>query len=33
MNYLDYYHAKRAHLSLNLKTPNQFLEEYRVSDI
>lgn len=32
-NYLNYYHTKRAHLSLNLKTPNKFLEEYRVSDI
>lgn len=26
--YLDYYHNKRAHLSLNLKTPNDVLEEY-----
>lgn len=32
-NYLDYYHNKRVHLSLNLKTPNNFLEEYKVSDI
>lgn len=32
-NYLNYYHMKRAHLGLNLKTPNQFLNEYRVSDI
>jgi len=32
-NYLNYYHQKRAHLGLNLKTPNQYLEEYRVSDI
>jgi len=30
--YLIYYHTKRAHLSLNLKTPNEVLEEYRVSD-
>jgi transposase InsO family protein len=29
--YLEYYHSKRPHLSLNLKTPNQFLKE--VSDI
>jgi len=31
--YLDYYHHKRAHLSLNLKTPHDILEEYLVSDI
>jgi transposase len=32
--YLDYYHSKRAHLSLNLKTPNDILEEYyQVADI
>lgn len=30
--YLDYYHAKRAHLSLNLKTPNAILKEYQVTD-
>lgn len=30
-DYLMYYHSKRPHLSLGLKTPNQFLEE--VSDI
>ncbi len=30
-DYLMYYHNKRPHLSLGLKTPNQFLEE--VSDI
>lgn len=30
--YLDYYHAKRVHLGLNMKTPNQVLQEYRVSD-
>lgn len=30
-DYLMYYHDKRPHLSLGLKTPNQFLEE--VSDI
>ena len=29
--YLVYYHARRAHIGLGLKTPNQFLEE--VSDI
>lgn len=32
-NYLDYYHNKRAHLGLNLLTPNQVLKEYGVSDI
>ena len=26
--YLDYYHNKRLHLSLNLRTPNQILKEY-----
>lgn len=31
-DYLDYYHTKRAHLSLNMKTPNQLLSEYQVSD-
>jgi transposase InsO family protein len=30
--YLLYYHTKRAHLSLNMKTPNQVLKEYQVSD-
>lgn len=30
--YLHYYHSKRVHLSLNLKTPNQILEEYQVTD-
>jgi len=32
-DYLEYYHTKRAHLSLNLKTPNDILEEYQVADI
>lgn len=32
-NYMEYYHNKRAHLSLNLKTPNQFISDYQVSDI
>lgn len=32
-SYLDYYHSKRAHLSLKMKTPNDILREYRVSDI
>lgn len=32
-NYLNYYHMKRAHLSLNLKTPNQFIKDYLVADI
>lgn len=31
-DYLDYYHNQRAHLSLNMKTPNQILREYQVSD-
>lgn len=31
-DYLDYYHNKRAHLSLNMRTPNQLLQEYQVSD-
>lgn len=31
--YLEYYHTKRVHLALGLKTPNDILEEYRVSDI
>lgn len=30
-DYLMYYHTKRPHMSLNMKTPNEFLEE--VSDI
>ena len=33
MNYLEYYHNKRAHLSLNLKTPNQFKQDCLVADI
>jgi len=31
--YLEYYHTKRIHLSLGLKTPNDNLKEYQVSDI
>lgn len=31
-DYLQYYHVKRPHMSLNMKTPNQFLKEL-VSDI
>lgn len=31
--YLVYYHTKRVHLSLNMKTPNEVLEEHQVSDI
>lgn len=31
-NYLEYYHTKRPHMSLNMKTPNQFLKDL-VSDI
>ena len=29
-DYLEYYHSKRAHLALNLKTPNNILEEYNL---
>lgn len=32
-DYLVYYHTKRPHMSLDMKTPDEFLEEYRVSDI
>lgn len=31
--YLVYYHGRRPHMGLGMKTPNQVLEEYRVSDI
>lgn len=31
-NYLNYYHTKRAHLGLKMKTPNDILREYQVSD-
>lgn len=30
--YLEYYHSKRAHLALNLKTPNDILREHGLSD-
>lgn len=30
--YLRYYHTKRRHMGINMKTPNQILEEYQVSD-
>jgi transposase InsO family protein len=30
--YLEYYHNRRVHLSLGLKTPNEVLKEYQVSD-
>lgn len=30
--YLEYYHSKRAHLALELKTPNKILEKYQLSD-
>ena len=30
--YLDYYHTKRLHIGLKMKTPNQLLREYQVSD-
>ena len=32
-DYLVYYHTKRPHMSLNMKTPNEFLKQYQVSDI
>ena len=31
--YLVYYHTKRPHMSLDMKTPDEFLKEYQVSDI
>lgn len=31
--YLIYYHTKRPHMGINMKTPNQILSEYEVSDI
>lgn len=31
--YMNYYHSKRAHLSLNLRTPDNVSGEYKVSDI
>lgn len=31
-SYMNYYHDKRAHISLDLKTPNEALKEFRVSD-
>ncbi len=30
--YLHYYHTKRLHMGLNMRTPNQLLQEYQVSD-
>lgn len=32
-NYLLYYHQKRPHMGLHMKTPKQVLSEYKVSDI
>ncbi len=32
-DYLDYYHNQRAHLSLNMKTPNQVLQAFEMTDI
>ena len=32
-DYLNYYHTKRAHLGLNLQTPNDILTKYLVPDI
>lgn len=32
-DYMVYYHTKRPHMSLDMKTPEQFLKEYQVSDI
>lgn len=31
--YLVYYHGRRPHMGIDMRTPNQVLEEYRVSDI
>ena len=31
--YLNYYHHKRAHLSLNLKTPNTILKEHNIVSV
>lgn len=31
--YLNYYHAQRIHMGLHMKTPNQVLREWGVSDI
>lgn len=31
--YLVYYHNKRPHMSLEMMTPNRYLEKYQVSDI
>lgn len=31
-NYLNYYHYKRAHLGINLKTPNDILKQYKLPD-
>ena len=31
-DYLVYYHTKRPHMSLDMKTPDEFLKEYQVSD-
>lgn len=31
--YLTYYHIKRPHMSLDLRTPNDILREYQLSDI
>jgi hypothetical protein len=28
--YLAYYHTKKAHLSLNMKTPNAILKQYNL---
>jgi transposase InsO family protein len=30
--YLHYYHTKRRHMGINMRTPNQILKEYLVSD-
>ncbi len=31
--YLHYYHTKRRHMGLNMRTPNQILSEYQMADI
>jgi len=30
VQYLDYYHSKRAHISLNMQKPNNILRQYNL---
>lgn len=30
--YLNYYHTKRLHMGINMRTPNQILQEYKMAD-